>query len=160
MEGALRDDPGSQPTATVVDRATDSPDIGDPGTVTPKMGLLDRIRSTRSGRITLKVVVAILGVAIILLGILMIPLPGPGWLVVFAGLAILSVEYVWAKHLLHFARQRLTNWTHWVARQSWLVRIALGAAGLVLIGLVGWLALRNGTSGEWLRHAWRFLTSD
>ena len=121
---------------------------------------LDRIRGTTAGRLTLKVVVAVLGVAVILIGIVMIPLPGPGWLVVLTGLAILSVEYVWAKHLLHFVRQKLTTWTRWVGRQSWLVRLGLCAGGLVLLGLAGWLALRNGTSAEWLRHTWRVLTSD
>lgn len=33
-------------------------------------------------------------------GIAMIALPGPGWLTVFAGLAILAAEFVWARRLL------------------------------------------------------------
>lgn len=160
MEGALRDNVGTPKAAVLAERDAGSPRTEDPVTVSSKTGLLDRIRGTPAGRITLKVVVAVLGIAVILLGIVMIPLPGPGWLVVFGGLAILSIEFVWAKHLLHYSRQKLTSWTHWVGRQSWLVRLGLGAAGLVLIGLVGWLALRNQTGSEWARQAWDFLTSD
>ena len=33
-------------------------------------------------------------------GSILVPLPGPGWLIVFAGLAILATEYVWAQRLL------------------------------------------------------------
>lgn len=125
-----------------------------------KLGVLDRIRTTTAGRLTLKVVVAILGVATIALGIVMIPLPGPGWLVVFAGLAILSIEYVWAKHLLHYGREKVKVWTHWIGRQSWPVRIAIGAAGLVFIAAALWFAVRNGFGIDLVQSAWRFLTSN
>ena len=40
-----------------------------------------------------KVIVAIIGVPIVLLGIVLIPLPGPGILVTIAGLFILSLEF-------------------------------------------------------------------
>ncbi|MGH3734153.1 MAG: TIGR02611 family protein [Micromonosporaceae bacterium] len=134
---------------------------GDSGTAPMKpLGLLDRIRATTAGRLTLKVVVALVGVAIILLGIAMIPLPGPGWLVVFAGLAILSIEYVWAKHLLRYARERIRNWTGWIGRQSWLVRIAIGAVGLVFVTAALWFAVRNSFGIDLVQSAWHFLTSN
>jgi len=37
--------------------------------------------------------VAIAGVVVIVVGIVLIPLPGPGWLIVFSGLAILATEF-------------------------------------------------------------------
>ena len=40
--------------------------------------------------------VAIIGVTVILIGIPLIPLFGPGWLIVFTGLAILASEFAWA----------------------------------------------------------------
>lgn len=49
--------------------------------------------------------VAVLGVVVILIGIPMIPLFGPGWLVVFTGLAILGREFDWANRL----KQRLSE---------------------------------------------------
>jgi len=30
----------------------------------------------------------------------MLVIPGPGWLVIFAGLSVLAIEFVWARHLL------------------------------------------------------------
>ena len=50
--------------------------------------------------LTYRIVVGLLGGAIVVLGIILIPLPGPGWLIVFAGLALLATEFVWAERLL------------------------------------------------------------
>jgi tellurite resistance protein TerC len=47
-----------------------------------------------------KVIVAVIGTTILLLGLIMLPAPGPGMPVVIAGLAILGVEFVWARLLL------------------------------------------------------------
>jgi uncharacterized protein (TIGR02611 family) len=47
------------------------------------------------------------GSAVVITGLILIPLPGPGWLVVFAGLAILATEYVWARRLLNFAKRKV-----------------------------------------------------
>ncbi|HEY5549749.1 MAG TPA: PGPGW domain-containing protein [Candidatus Saccharimonadales bacterium] len=53
-----------------------------------------------------KVVIAIIGSVVVALGIILIPLPGPGILVTVAGLAILSLEFEWAeKHLLYFKKK-------------------------------------------------------
>ena len=48
---------------------------------------------------------AIVGGVIILAGIIMIPYPGPGWLVVFAGLAILSTEFKFASKALEYLKK-------------------------------------------------------
>jgi uncharacterized protein (TIGR02611 family) len=40
------------------------------------------------------------GFVLLVAGIAMIALPGPGWLTVVAGLAILAGEFIWARHLL------------------------------------------------------------
>ena len=48
--------------------------------------------------------VTILGGALLLLGLAMMVLPGPGILLVVAGLAVLATEYVWARKLLKTAR--------------------------------------------------------
>ena len=48
--------------------------------------------------------VTIAGSALLVLGLAMMVLPGPGILVIVAGLAILATEYVWAQRLLKRAR--------------------------------------------------------
>ena len=50
-----------------------------------------------------KVFIGIVGGIVLLAGIVMIPYPGPGWVVVFAGLGILSTEFEWAQRVLHYA---------------------------------------------------------
>ncbi len=47
-----------------------------------------------------RVSVAIIGFTVVLLGLVMIVTPGPGWLVILLGLSILSAEFVWAQRLM------------------------------------------------------------
>ena len=56
--------------------------------------------------LTYRVAVAVIGAAVVVGGIILIPLPGPGWLIVFGGLAILATEFEWAGRLLDFARRQ------------------------------------------------------
>ena len=58
------------------------------------------------GRNGKRVAVTVVGFVVILAGIAMLVLPGPGWAAIFLGLAILSTEYVWAQRLLRKARDR------------------------------------------------------
>lgn len=41
------------------------------------------------------------GFALLLTGIVMLVLPGPGWLTIAAGLAVLATEYTWAARWLN-----------------------------------------------------------
>ena len=47
------------------------------------------------------------GSVVLVAGILLIPLPGPGWLTVAAGLAILAKDVAWADRALERVRRRL-----------------------------------------------------
>ncbi len=53
--------------------------------------------------------IAIVGVTVILIGIPLIPLIGPGWLIVFTGLAILATEFEWARRLRDRVRSRFRD---------------------------------------------------
>src|SRR3954449_8193165 len=92
-----------------IDPMTETP----PEDHSPPQGLLDRIRANPTGRMALKIGVGILGGLVVALGIVLIPFPGPGWAIVILGLAIWAVEFVWAKHLLHFTKKHVQAWTHW-----------------------------------------------
>ncbi len=104
-------------------------------------GWLDGIRSTRTGRLTLKIVIGVLGAVLVVAGLIMVPFPGPGWLVVFAGLAVLATEFHWAHRLLEFGKRTLAAWTAWLGRQGWPVKIlvvlaaAVAALAIVYYGL-------------------------
>ncbi len=104
-------------------------------------GWLDGVRSTRTGALTLKIVIGVIGAVMVVGGLIMVPFPGPGWLVVFAGLAVLATEFHWAHRVLEFGKRTLRAWTEWYKRQGWTVRIIVllvtvaAAAAIVYLGM-------------------------
>lgn len=120
---------------------------------------LDLIRANPTGRIALKVFIAIAGALVVTIGIALIPLPGPGWLLVIAGLGIWAVEYHWARRLLGFTRRHVHGWTQWVTRQSLPVRIVLGSVGLVFVGAVVWLSLKFSLGIDVVAEAMHYLAT-
>lgn len=59
-----------------------------------------------------KILIGILGFTLVLVGLVGLVLPFlPGWLLIIAGLAVLSTEYVWAKRLSDGARKRANTMT-------------------------------------------------
>jgi uncharacterized protein (TIGR02611 family) len=40
------------------------------------------------------------GFTLLLVGLVMIITPGPGWLVIFLGLSLLAAEFIWARRLM------------------------------------------------------------
>ena len=58
-------------------------------------------REGRSHLSTLRRIgVTIAGSLLLVIGVLLLPLPGPGLLVILAGLGVLSLEYGWARRLI------------------------------------------------------------
>lgn len=109
-----------------------------------------RLTGTSLGRVVYRVAVAVLGGAVVVVGLVLVPAPGPGWLVVFAGLTVLATEFAWARRLLAHARGRVARAAEWTARQRPVVRALLGLGGaaftlallwamLVVIGVPAWL---------------------
>ena len=60
----------------------------------------------RVGRNARRVAVAVLGGALMIVGIALLVLPGPGMVVIVAGCAVLATEFPWAKSWLAAARRR------------------------------------------------------
>ena len=81
-----------------------------------------------SYRLARRVVIAIVGSTVVLVGVVMFVTPGPAVVVIPVGLAILALEFVWARRLLRLFRVR--------ARQA--AR-----------------AYRRGDRGYWRRWLWR-----
>lgn len=50
--------------------------------------------------------VSIAGGVLVVAGLVMLVLPGPGVIAIIAGLAILASEYVWAQRALNFAKRK------------------------------------------------------
>ncbi len=54
-----------------------------------------------------RLVIALIGGTIVLLGVIMLFTPGPGLVVIPVGLAILATEFVWAHRLLAKVREQI-----------------------------------------------------
>jgi len=54
-----------------------------------------------------KILVLIIGGTVLLIGIILIFLPGPSFIVIPAGLAILAIEFSWARTLLKRAQKAI-----------------------------------------------------
>jgi uncharacterized protein (TIGR02611 family) len=86
-----------------------------------------------------KTFIGVVGGIVLLAGIVMIPYPGPGWLVVFAGLGILSTEFEWAQRVLHFARGKYDAWQDWLKRQHWTIKALFWLLTAVVVVVTIWL---------------------
>jgi tellurite resistance protein TerC len=56
-------------------------------------------------KIVKRVIVSVVGVTVLLIGIALLVLPGPAFVVIPVGLAILAMEYAWARRWLKKARR-------------------------------------------------------
>lgn len=102
----------------------------------------------------------VVGAVVLALGIVAIPYPGPGWLIVFAGLAVLASEFAWAKRVLRYARDKYDAWTDWLGRQSVVVRLAvLTATGLVVLATLYLLGALHLVAGWVGLGGWAWLQS-
>lgn len=61
------------------------------------------------GRSSKRIVVTMVGTALLVAGLVLMLTPGPGWLAVIAGLAVLGSEYAWAKRALETAKRRASS---------------------------------------------------
>jgi len=69
----------------------------------------------RSGK---RIAVTIAGFAVLLAGVALLVLPGPGWLLIFVGLTILATQYVWAERLLSTAKRKAEQAKDMVLRKK------------------------------------------
>jgi len=60
-------------------------------------------------RFARRVVIGLIGGTVLLAGTIMLVTPGPGLVVIPAGLAILAVEFAWARRWLRRVRERISE---------------------------------------------------
>ncbi len=79
-----------------------------------------------------RIVVIIVGFVVLLAGIVMLPLPGPGTIVILGGLFILATQLRWARRLLHGATGFIANVLSSI-QNSPKARRALKVSGTLMI---------------------------
>jgi len=109
-----------------------------------------RIRSNPASHRAYRTVVAVLGLVVVVIGLIAVPAPGPGWLIVFIGVSIWASELEWAQRLLYWGKDRLRDWQHWLQSKPWWVSalVALGTAAIV--ACVFWAYFAWVGSPSWL----------
>ncbi|MFE6871436.1 TIGR02611 family protein [Kitasatospora sp. NPDC057692] len=112
------------------------------------------IRRSRPLHLSWQVAVFLVGLAVVVLGVIMLPLPGPGWVVIFLGMGIWATEFVWAQLALRWTRRKVAE----AAQKALDPRVrrrnlTLTAIGLTLIAaLGGWYLWKYGLVMPWKIH--------
>ena len=92
--------------------------------------------SRRAGAQVKKVVILLVGVTVVLAGVALLALPGPGVLVIIVGLLILSTEFEWAQRPLDIAVERAASATTSVqGSKSGRILLAISGIGMIAIGI-------------------------
>ncbi|MGH3501023.1 MAG: PGPGW domain-containing protein [Nocardioidaceae bacterium] len=84
---------------------------------------------------TWRVTVFVVGMIVVLAGLIMLVAPGPGWLGIIAGFAILATEFVWARHALYRARDAAfaTKQKAFDPRTRWRNQIIAVVVGVLFV---------------------------
>jgi uncharacterized protein (TIGR02611 family) len=69
------------------------------------MNWFSRIWNIENIKIVRRVIVSVVGATVLLIGVALLVLPGPAFIVIPIGLAILATEYAWARRWLKKVRQ-------------------------------------------------------
>ena len=104
-----------------------------------------KIRSNPHLHRIYRIAVGVVGLVIVVGGLIMVPFPGPGWFVVFLGLAVWASEFEWAQRLLHRAQRTLHAWSAWVKTQPWWMKGLVLLVTVAAVGAIFWLLFE--TSG-------------
>ena len=93
------------------------------GSVAPmtRMAQLRELLAVHPGAARSAIVVLVVGVALLAVGLVMLVVPGPGILLIVAGLAVLATEFAWAEAMLdraQAARRRRPKDSVWSAGQA------------------------------------------
>jgi uncharacterized protein (TIGR02611 family) len=109
--------------------------------------MVERLREQRARHVrrpkVVRALYVVVGVTVVLAGLVMLVAPGPAFVVIPVGLAILSLEFTWAERLLERSLEqaerakRSAQETTTAQRVVTGVAVALGAAALVAWGIVG-----------------------
>jgi uncharacterized protein (TIGR02611 family) len=76
-----------------------------PTAISRWMKRLSSIWNLENIKVVKRVIISVVGVTVLLIGIALLVLPGPAFIVIPVGLAILATEYAWARRWLKRARR-------------------------------------------------------
>lgn len=105
--------------------------------------MIERVRARqarhRRRSLFIRVPFALAGVAVVLLGVILLFTPGPGWALIIFGLGLLALEFTWAERLLERVIDQVERASEQVTKGSPARRAALIAVGV--LALIAFAAL-------------------
>lgn len=101
-----------------------------------------RIRNNNRWRPVYQGAVFVVGLVMVVGGLLLVPLPGPGWLIVILGIAVWASEFEPASRLLDFVKDKVRAWEQWLKPQAWWVKGLVGLGTALVVAGALWLAMR------------------
>jgi uncharacterized protein (TIGR02611 family) len=135
---------GGVGTAAAVAPAAEQEAAGETATVEQRLGSRAPhfVKRSRTLHMSWQVGIFVVGLAVVAGGIVMLPLPGPGWLVIFAGMAIWATEFVWAQLVLRWTKRKVTEATRKAldpkVRRRNIILTSVGAV-IIVAGLAVYL---------------------
>ncbi|WP_378731865.1 TIGR02611 family protein [Nocardia brasiliensis] len=118
-----------------------------------------RVAARPTLNLAYRIGVAMAGTAVLAVGILAIPYPGPGWAIVFAGLGILATEFAWAQRALGWLRDRYRQGMAWYSARGAAMRVFAATATFALVVATLWVLGTFGMVGGWIGVEWQWLRS-
>lgn len=107
----------------------------------------ETLEAARAGAIR-RMLRAIGGFMVIGIGIALLPLPGPGWLVIILGLSMLP--FAWAERTILMIRQRIPGVPDdgRIPTSTWIIM------GVMVVAASAFFILFGGAIGRWMGDAW------
>ena len=99
------------------------------------MNLRNFIKRTKAGQLVWRIFIGVLGGTITVLGAIALVAPGPGVLILLAGLGILATEFAWASRVMVTTRTYAQKAADKAGIPKW-VQLALIAGAAVLSILI------------------------
>jgi uncharacterized protein (TIGR02611 family) len=103
------------------------------------MKLRTWIKKTKAGRLFWRVVIGIVGGAVTALGAIALVGPGPGILIVLAGLGILATEFAWAARVMVRTRTYAQKAADKAGIPRWIQFTLIAGAAVVSIVVILYL---------------------
>jgi uncharacterized protein (TIGR02611 family) len=104
----------------------------------PSNPWIDRLREQRDRHLArsrfIRVPFMLLGFTVVLIGLALLVLPGPGLLVIAVGLGMLALEFAWAERVLERTLERMSQTSRTVQHASRLQKTLSFAGGMAMLG--------------------------
>jgi uncharacterized protein (TIGR02611 family) len=95
------------------------------------------IKKTQAGRIFWRVVIGLIGGTITVLGSIALIGPGPGILILLAGLGILATEFAWAGRIMMRTKEMASKAAERTGMKPWVKYFLIaGSAVLSIVGIL------------------------